>query len=498
MAYSEKTEDESVIETDLRHLEQAAPESREKVQGTEVGEVLPRPSNDPNDPLNWSWWEKHLALSVVAAQTFQGGFDAGSASAGLIQQSAIYQVSVSRMLQATSAFALLMAFGGCIWVPFAHRYGRRPILILAALIAAMGTLAGAVGQTYGVFVGSRILLGFGASASMSLGSLMVTDMFFTHERGQKMGIWIVFFAASPYLSTLLDGLVVYYADWRWMMWVTFFMWCLQLVWDVFLLPETLYQKRGDIDPVPQKESWLHRLRFRRFDGHLTAEDFYKPFMLWKYPSIIFPAIYYGNMYGFCAFASLGILPYAFPEIYGFSPIGQGLMALPLFLGTVIGEPLGGPFSDWVFRIRSRKAGARHPEQRLQAIWPGAIVVPVGLAMLGLFLHFEVHWIGPAIAIFLFSLGMQNVVTVVITYSVDCYTPLAAEIGLISNVGRQLCSFYVFFYLDAFIVRAGFGWVFGTYAIAITLLFGLILSLMKWGMLWRQKLALPSYAHAARG
>jgi MFS family permease len=63
--------------------------------------------------------------------------------------------------------------------------------------------------------------------------------------------------------------------------------------------------------------------------------------------------------------------------YGFNTLGVGLAALPFLIGTVVGEPVAGPFSDWVTRYMARRnGGIRHPEHRLQALWFGIPLIPV--------------------------------------------------------------------------------------------------------------------------
>jgi hypothetical protein len=40
--------------------------------------LVPQPSSDPNDPLNWSWTRKHLMLAVVSTTAFLGDFGSGA------------------------------------------------------------------------------------------------------------------------------------------------------------------------------------------------------------------------------------------------------------------------------------------------------------------------------------------------------------------------------------------------------------------------------------
>lgn len=46
--------------------------------------LIPQPSDDPNDPLNWSWKKKHIILLVVAAAAFLP--DYGSATGAVTLQ----------------------------------------------------------------------------------------------------------------------------------------------------------------------------------------------------------------------------------------------------------------------------------------------------------------------------------------------------------------------------------------------------------------------------
>jgi len=40
--------------------------------------LIPQPSSDPNDPLNWSWKKKHIILFIVALSAFCGDFASGA------------------------------------------------------------------------------------------------------------------------------------------------------------------------------------------------------------------------------------------------------------------------------------------------------------------------------------------------------------------------------------------------------------------------------------
>ncbi|OQU96344.1 hypothetical protein CLAIMM_02441 [Cladophialophora immunda] len=412
----------------ITHLKRIPSEESIEMDGTDYRDVLPRPSTDPNDPLNWSWTEKHLVLFMVAAMAFQGPFDSASPAAGFLEQAPAYHVEIPDMLDSVGAQAIMLGVGGILWVPLSNHYGRSPIYLAGAVVATLGCLGCSLANSLGAYCGARVVNGLGCSASMSF--FIWPLIFCLKERGQKMGIWTISIGLSPYISTLLDGFVTTYAGWRWMQWLTFFIWCGLLVLCLVALPETLYDRHHQLVDVPPKKTYVQRLKWKRFPmRRLTFRSFWHPCTMFFYPSVILPGFYYGNIYGFCVFGALGMIPIAFAELYGFHAVAQGLVAIPLAIGTILGEPLAGPFSDWVVRFLARKnGGVRHPEQRLQAYWLGAILVPLGLMMFGLTLQYEVHWIAPCIAIAIYSFAIQIVSTVTFTYAVDCYEHVAGEVA----------------------------------------------------------------------
>ncbi|KIX05595.1 uncharacterized protein Z518_06467 [Rhinocladiella mackenziei CBS 650.93] len=473
-------------------LKRTVSEGSVAMDGTDYREILPKPSNDPNDPLNWSWAQKHVVLLLVALMAFQGPFDAASPASGFLEQAPVYHTSVPSMLDSVGAHAVMAGAGGLLWVPLSYRYGRSPIYTAGAVVATLGALGCALANDLPAFCGARVVNGLGCSASMSIGALTVKDLFFIHERGQKIGIWTISIGLSPYIATLLDGFVTTHAGWRWMQWLTFIIWSVLLVLCVVALPETLYDRHHGLLDVPPKKTYVQRLKWKHFKGRqLTFRNFWHPCTMFFYPSVIFPGFYYGNLYGFCVFGALGMLPFAFAEIYGFDAIGQGLVAIPLAVGTILGEPLAGPFSDWMVRfLAQRNDGLRHPEQRLQAYWLGAILVPLGLTMFGLTLQYEVHWIAPCIAIAIYSFAIQIVSTVTFTYAVDCYEHVAGEVALVLNFCRMEFAFYVSFYLPHYTKKVGYGWAFGIYAILSVMLFlPMILLMFKGGQI-RKRLGTP--------
>lgn len=48
--------------------------------------LIPQPSDDPDDPLNWSWGKKHMILFILALSAFLGDFGSGAGIPCIIPQ----------------------------------------------------------------------------------------------------------------------------------------------------------------------------------------------------------------------------------------------------------------------------------------------------------------------------------------------------------------------------------------------------------------------------
>lgn len=94
-----------------------------------------------------------------------------------------------------------------------------------------------------------------------------------------------------------------------MQWLCFFIWGALLLPCALLLPETLYHRQYGLIEVPPRENWVQRLKWKQFPTRLSAGSFFGPFRVLKYPSVVLVGFYYGNLYGFCVFGALAILPF---------------------------------------------------------------------------------------------------------------------------------------------------------------------------------------------
>lgn len=48
--------------------------------------LIPQPSNDPSDPLNWSTTKKHISLAIISAAAFLPDYGSGVGAVTLLPQ----------------------------------------------------------------------------------------------------------------------------------------------------------------------------------------------------------------------------------------------------------------------------------------------------------------------------------------------------------------------------------------------------------------------------
>lgn len=112
--------------------------------GRNAGVVLaPQPSEDPNDPLNWSDTKKISIISILAfGVILYAGTVGPLLNAGLSTISHDFGVPIGD-ITVISGYQLLVAgaFGPLVCA-FSRKYGKRPLFMLCSILGVVGTVVG--------------------------------------------------------------------------------------------------------------------------------------------------------------------------------------------------------------------------------------------------------------------------------------------------------------------------------------------------------------------
>jgi multidrug resistance protein len=137
--------------------------------------------------------------------------------------------------------ALGLALGPLLWASPADIIGRRPILILGTVMALASTIGAALASTYPGYMAARFFQGLGVSPASNVGLAVINDVFYEHERGQKLGLWVLAIDQGLLFGPLVGGFVNI-AGYEWIQWLSAILFGVILLAELFFLPETLYPR----------------------------------------------------------------------------------------------------------------------------------------------------------------------------------------------------------------------------------------------------------------
>jgi len=217
--------------------------------------LVPQPTASPNDPLNWSPWRKywHAALVLyVTALTAAVSNDAGAAGDGMLND-----LDISYDVQNTAAGVLFVGIG--YWTllasPMPWLYGRRLQYLVCLLCAVGGSIWFARIQNQNDTVWNQLFVGASEACAEALAQLSLSDLFFQHQRGSVLGLYILATSIGTFLGPLVAGYIYDGAGWRWIGWTGAIISGATLLIFYFGLEETAFnreavvQAQGDLTPA---------------------------------------------------------------------------------------------------------------------------------------------------------------------------------------------------------------------------------------------------------
>ncbi|KAJ7754339.1 MFS general substrate transporter [Mycena maculata] len=460
-------------------------------------DLFPVPSDSPADPLNWPSWRKNLLLYIVSVQAMQGPFSSAITIPAFGLFAAEFNISIARASYITSVQILFLGAMPLVWSPISSRIGRRPVYMISALVSAACALACAYCDSYGALMTVRVLQSIFISSAQSLGASTVSELFFSYQKGQKMGLWVLLVTIGPILGPLIAGYLVQFKGWRSAFYLLAAIHLALFFTHLFFGPETLYLNRlapgkgFDEKEVAARTGWRRYFSFHVYDNRrITFAEICRPLiMVWR-PVVVLPALAYAITFAYTNVLMTVLVPQLFGEKFHLIPGQIGLQFVALLIGGVLGEQLAGYGSDRLVSWRTKRAGGeRVPEFRLALAPPGFLLAIIGLIIWGTQLQNATpgKWnvtpdIGSAIAIF----GQQLVTTVCVTYAIESYLPETADVSVFIALLRQVYAFVAPFYFPAAFEVMGDFKASGLFAGIIAFGMLLVMGCNVWGARWRDR------------
>ncbi|EED19206.1 conserved hypothetical protein [Talaromyces stipitatus ATCC 10500] len=467
--------------------------------------LVPKPSADPDDPLNWSKRRKWLNVTLLLFYVFSTGIGGTSIYSVFTPISKETGITIGQLNNGTGYLFLLAGWTNIIWQPLALTFGRRPIILMSLLFCVAVSEWTAWIDSYPAWAAARCLYGFACAPVEVLPQICIPDVFFAHERGAFIGWYMFVLCASNFIAPLIAGFMNDAYGWHWVQHWAALILALNFVLAFFLYEESMYMRtnmeaeKAD-DPLVlnevilaqqftavnadyRKKTHLQRLKLWSYNGNSFAQILriaYRPVLIFfQFPNIMWAGFMYGfalawyNVYNATTSAILSVAP------YDFSAAIVGLSYVAPLIGASMAGVISGPVADWLtLRLATRNGGLREPEQRLWGLVVYCILMPAGLLIWGLGAYHGLHWAVVLLGGLLCGYCNVSGGAYALAYAVDCFKELSGETIVSVILCRNTLSFAFNYAITPWIDAQGLQNTFIAVAV-LAWAFGMSFLLMEW-------------------
>ncbi|CAJ0553033.1 Ff.00g115450.m01.CDS01 [Fusarium sp. VM40] len=450
--------------------------------------LVPQPSDDPNDPLNWSSLKKSVAFSIILMGTaFICVIPAPMLNAGIVQVSVDLQRSFSDIAKLNGYLLLAVGAAAPPASAFARKYGKRPVFVVSSVLGLVGCLVAEFANNYNTLVAGRLLQGIGGSAYESLCTSVVNDIYFVHQRGLYVAIVIFFLSSLSNGVSVLAGVITTKLGWPYNFHILLPFVVVQTVLVFLFVPETVYNRSpllnidrtasifeqdiseekdlqaGHVEvadtktgvPSPAHPEWVDgsqapkpksfRQELALYNGVFTRKSLLS--MMLASLAIVLNVIASYNvlvsglvMAWFVAMSVLAGVMFAAPP-WTFDSASIGYVSIGPLVGGAIAMIILVLVSDPIIRsMTKRNQGVYEPEFRLVLAGIGGVFTVAGLVGFGHAIEAQVSIIGISTIWGITLFGMSIVASVTMTYALDAQPAHAVEI-FIMNITFKNFFFY---------------------------------------------------------
>ncbi|UCK57641.1 hypothetical protein AFCA_000557 [Aspergillus flavus] len=503
--------------------------------------LLPHPTACEGDPLNWSRWKKywHLLLISIYACVFSfGENNTGDAYTTIVEMTG----STMTIMNGGGALNyLLLGLVNIFWVPAAMKIGRRFCFLATLLLCIGSSLWMGAFHTAGEWFGSNILNGLGTSAYEAVIQLVVFDLFFDHQRGRMLGVYIFAQQLGSIIGLVAGGYISDGPGWRWAQWVVSIAEGVLIVAFFFTFEETLFPRflftssqtlstnkattlaqsdaaledeiatmkdKGPViadtvsveegtamnTPAPSqfpKRTFREKLRLWVYypQDHTSYWTYFKrPFFLLKFPNIVIAGVIFafGCTSGIVTNNTISETLSAPP--YNFTDGQTGLVYISALVGSVIGY-FTSVFGDKiVIYLARRNDGIKEPEMRLWALVPCFFYAGLGYEIYGWGAETGSHWITIAVGIGSMIAQQVAATSTATAYAMECFPGVGGEIVVILAISSSFINFTISETTQPFLNAVGMGYLFLFYGICVVLSLVAGMAVYIWGKKWRRRCA----------
>lgn len=451
--------------------------------GTTV--LIPQPSDDPDDPLNWSWLKKHVILIIISATAFLPDYGSATGAVTLLTQASIWHMTEDNVNHSQVGNVFMLGPGGLAVIALSAYFGRLPVLFYFVIIAFLTAVWCAAATSFNSFMAARILNGFFSTVAQGGGLMFIKDMFFFHEHARKINIWAGFVILSPYFGPCFTAFLLTKLEWEWGFWLLTIMTGICLISIVLFVDETYYNRRILASERPVRRSRVKRLiGIEQWKSHKQRSTFWqacmRPIRVVMKPTVFLTMTYYMFTFAWVVGINTTLSIFVTP-LYNFGLKQIGYFYFTPIVAALLGEIAGHWLHDLIARIYMRRhGGVLEPEARLIAIWISTPFIIAGLIVLGFALERGWHYMLASLGWGLYVFGIMITTVSIAAYNLDSYPEGSGEIAAWLNAFRTLAGFIISYFQVKWAAASGTERSFGVQAGICVGVFFLVVACQIWG------------------
>ncbi|RYO26301.1 hypothetical protein AA0111_g8209 [Alternaria arborescens] len=486
---------------------------RSDLKYDKTGKILlvPQPSDDPNDPLNWSLRRRDTILLLLSLLSVIASTLSPILAANTISLAIYFGRDLTDMALLTGYHLLGVGVAGFLFVPSARIWGKRHVYLLGNVLVVVSCVwGGAIGNYYGGFLWARVFQGVGLAPFEALVNASVGDMYHVHERGVRMALSNFCVFGGAFLTPVLVGVIADRIGYQWTFYFVAIFAGVMLPLMILFVPETAFRReeKFDIDTMgnllvldgeemkmlgnkgpnttslehdaagdmtekgaenppdqqstggpPRKATFLESIK--PFNGRKTDERYLhlllRPFSLFLHPGILWACLIQGTLIGFTVLIGVVLAAIMLGPPLWFGEVETGYMYTGAFIGALLGFALTGLISDWSANLLTRlNNGVYEPEFRMVLVIPQLILGCAGIYGFGWTSADagKYGWFWPDFFFALVVMGMVCGAVASALYIVDAHRGISIEAFTCLLVFKNIFSFALTFKGFDWIVDAG--------------------------------------------
>lgn len=226
--------------------------------------LQPRPTDNPNDPLNWKRWQKTInyTLACFYAMMVTAFINATSPTWGPLAEELNF--SDATLTNTYAIGCATLAVGPPMLIPFALKLGLRPVYVISSICQFAVSIWAARTMTAADWWGVNSVQCWLGALSNVLIQMTIADIYFVHQRGLKNAIYVWAEQVGGSLAIVAAGFITTNQGWRWVWWwctiffgVQFIAFFFAFEESKFVHVETLEGRQGSVSTVPDISGHIH-------------------------------------------------------------------------------------------------------------------------------------------------------------------------------------------------------------------------------------------------